>query len=352
MAKYRLLLLPFSLIYGLVLYIRNFLYDMEIIKSYRPPLPVICIGNLAMGGTGKTPHTEYLIRLLKRRHKLATLSRGYGRNTDGFAYVNVDSNATATGDEPLQFARKFGNEVVVAVDENRKQGIIHLLADHRDLDIILLDDAFQHRRVSAGLNILLSDYSSPYFRDFVLPAGNLREQRGGVKRAHIVILTKCPQNLSEEEREGVRRKVPVHELFFSHIRYSNLRKLSDDSETPFPDSLSGILLLSGIANNKPLAEYLQTKTNQLRILGFPDHHNYSSADLDKIKASFDSMSEKNNIIVTSEKDAMRLRQPEIQAIIHQLPVYYVPIRIEFNEDDTFRFQKLIFRYVNQNKKRG
>ncbi len=352
MAKFRLLLLPFSLLFGIVVYIRNFLFDMEVLPAYTPPLPVICIGNLAMGGTGKTPHTEYLIRMLQNRYPLATLSRGYGRSTKGFAYVTPDTPASVSGDEPLQFCRKFRSNVVVAVDEKRKRGIIHLLADHREVQLILLDDAFQHRSVKAGLNILLSDYASPYYKDWILPAGNLREQKGGEKRAHILIITKCPEHLPQPEREQILAKVHVPEVFFSHIRYAPPRRLEDDAETLFPANLTGILMLSGIANNKPFREYLGTKTGQLQTLEFPDHHAYSVADLHKIREAYEAMSEKYNIIVTSEKDAMRLRQPELYAIIQKLPVYYVPIHIEFNENDTFRFQKLISSYVSEHKKRS
>jgi tetraacyldisaccharide 4'-kinase len=352
MKSLRLLLLPFSLLYALATLIRNFLFDSRFLKSYAPPLPVICIGNLSVGGTGKTPHTEYLVRLLKANRHLATLSRGYGRSTTGFAYVSENAVSSACGDEPLQLKRKFGKELLVAVDEKREHGIRTLLQDHPDLDVILLDDAYQHRSVKAGLNILLTDFSNPYYRDYVLPAGNLREPRSGAKRADMVILTKCPHDMSDAQKAECRNKIPVKEVLFSAISYSTPRLVSDDREAAFPDNLTGILLLSGIANNGPFKNYLLTKTKQLQTLEFPDHHDYSAGDMEKLRTSFEAMSEKNNIIVTSEKDAMRLKPPEIQKLIQKFPVYYVPIHIKFSEDDSERFHTITNRYVEENKKRG
>jgi len=348
----RLLLLPFSFLYGLVMRVRNFLYDKDIFSSYSPSLPVICIGNLSVGGTGKTPHTEYLIRLLKENHRIATLSRGYGRRTRGFRYVETNSPASACGDEPLQLKKKFGRDVIICVDEDREHGIRKIFHEHSDLDLIILDDAFQHRNVRAGLNILLSDYTTPYYKDHVLPAGNLREVKSGVRRADVVIITKCPAGLTEEEKKKIKALIPVQDVLFSTISYALPRQLSDDRELPFPGLLSGILMLSGIANNKPLKAFLGAQTRQLTCLEFPDHHDYTTADMDKLIAGFESMSEKNNIIVTSEKDAMRLKSPEIVKLISKLPVFYVPIHIEFSKDDRERFHQIIIRYVDKNKRGG
>jgi tetraacyldisaccharide 4'-kinase len=351
MKFFRLLLLPFSFLYSLILQIRNALYDNGVLASYTPDLPVICIGNLALGGTGKTPHTEYLIRLLKESNQVATLSRGYGRNTKGFLYVTENSTANQAGDEPLQFKKKFRDEVIVAVDENRKEGILKLCAAQPAPDVILLDDAFQHRQVKAGFNILLTSCSRPYPQDFVLPAGNLREPRSGAKRADIVIVTKCPESLSEQEQDNFRRAIPGKVLFFSYIRYGNLISLADGTERALPKGESKTLLLSGIADNGPLKHYLRQHSSGLEVLEFPDHHDYSADDLIKLRTVFESMSEKNNIIVTTEKDAMRLRQPENLNLLINLPIYYVPIYIEFKGDDSLEFHKLIHRYVNENKKR-
>jgi tetraacyldisaccharide 4'-kinase len=351
MKFFRLLLLPFSLLYSLILQIRNGLYDHGLIKSYRPELPVICIGNLALGGTGKTPHTEYLIRMLKDELQVATLSRGYGRKTKGFYSVSVHSTVSETGDEPLQFKKKFGDAVIVAVDENRKEGIQKLLAGSPQPDVILLDDAFQHRQVRAGFNILLTSFTRPYTSDFVLPAGNLREPRSGAARADIVIITKCPESISEQEQDNFRRAIPGKVLFFSSIRYGTLISLADGSERALPRGESKTLLLSGIADNSPLQHFLRQHSSGLEVLEFPDHHDYSASDLIKLRAVFEAMSGKNNIIVTTEKDAMRLRQPENLNLLINLPIYYVPIHIEFKGDDSSEFHKLIHRYVNENKKR-
>ncbi len=349
---FRLLLLPFSLLYSLILQIRNALYDTGMLKSYPPALPVICIGNLALGGTGKTPHTEYLIRLLKEEQNLATLSRGYGRQTKGFQYVSELSTVKESGDEPLQFKKKFKDKLVVAVDENRQHGIEQLCQDHPELDVILLDDAFQHRSVKPGLNILLTSYSRPYFSDFLLPAGNLREPRSGSARADMVIVTKCPEKLSEQEQDAFHRAIPGKVIFFSSIRYGKLIDLKDDTERALPKGDCKTLLLTGIADNEPLKHYLRQHSSALEVLEFPDHHDYSEADLIKLRQVFESMSEKNNIIVTTEKDAMRLRQPENLNLLQNLPIYYVPIHIEFKGDDSSEFHKLIHRYVNENKRRS
>jgi tetraacyldisaccharide 4'-kinase len=348
----RILLYPFSVLFGIITRIRNWMFDAGLIRTYSPPLPVICIGNLSVGGTGKTPHTEYLIRLLKDQFKLSVLSRGYGRKSTGFAYVNASSSAREAGDEPLQIKNKFGKEVLVGVDEVREHGIRKILAEHSDTEIILLDDAFQHRRVKAGLNIVLSDYSSPFYDDYLLPAGNLREARSGTKRADVVIFTKCPPRLEEEEKKKVRNRLPGKSVFFSSIHYAPIRSMKDNRESSLPAGLSGILLFSGIANNKPLKARLEGQTTQLRVCEFPDHRNFSEADIQKMKTSFESMSEKNNIIVTSEKDTMRLRSPQIQKLIEKLPLYYVPISIEFSEDEREQFHQIIYRYVEENKRRG
>jgi tetraacyldisaccharide 4'-kinase len=346
----RYLLLPFSVLYSLILRIRNLLFDTGILPSYKAPLPVICIGNLSLGGTGKTPHTEYLIRLFSKEFKTATLSRGYGRRTKGFRYVEATSLATETGDEPLQLKKKFREDIVVAVCENRKEGLLKLSNDHPETALILLDDAFQHRRVQAGLNILLTDYTHPFFRDFVLPAGNLREPRSGLKRADVVIITKCPETITENQYDYYRKRIPGKEIFFSFIRYGIPLSLQNDSPLISPLENSNVLLLTGIANSRPLEKYLLGKNCRLQKLEFPDHHEYSGADMDKLMALFESMSEKNNIIVTTEKDAMRLRQPQTLKLIEKLPLYYVPIHIEFNDNDSSRFQNILHRYVNGNKK--
>jgi tetraacyldisaccharide 4'-kinase len=351
MSYVRLLLFPFSLLYGFILRCRNWIYDAGILESWAPPIPVICLGNLSMGGTGKTPHTEYLLRLLKDQYRIAVLSRGYGRKTNGFRYVAGTDTASEAGDEPLQLFRKFGNQVLVAVDENRKTGIKRLLKDHPDLDVIILDDAFQHRRVKASLYILLTDYSSPFYKDLTLPSGNLREPRSGWKRADIVVVTKCPEALTPEVAERIRKKIPAGNLFFSRIRYQAPVLLSTGKEEDFSLKRPGILLLTGIANSKPLENYLRTKTDTLTVLTFPDHHPYSEADIHKMIGQLNAMSKKSNIIATTEKDAIRLNQPSLSTITEPLPIYYVPIAIEIRQDDKRSFDELILRHVDEAKRR-
>ena len=352
MKYFRLLLFPFSLLYGFILRCRNLMYDRGILESWTPPLPVICIGNLSMGGTGKTPHTEYLIRLLQEGYNMAVLSRGYGRDTKGFRYLTEDSTTLDSGDEPLQYYKKFGERVVVAVDENRRTGIERLCKDHPGLDLIVLDDAYQHRRVKPSMTILLTDYAQPFYKDLILPAGNLREPRSGWKRCDMLIVTKCPEQLSKDERAMFQSHVPGKSVFFSSIGYLTPVRLSTGKEEDFPKNELGILLLSGIANNKPLQKYLSTKTNSLSVLEFPDHHPYSEADIHKMTRLLNAMSKKSNIIATTEKDAIRLLQPSLSTLTNPLPIYYVPITIEIRQEDKRSFDELILRHVGETKKRG
>jgi tetraacyldisaccharide 4'-kinase len=348
----RYLLFPFSIVYGLILRFRNLLFDTGILSAYTPDRPVICLGNLSLGGTGKSPHTEYLVRMLQPEYKLAILSRGYGRKTSGFRYVQQNDLAEHSGDEPLQFKQKFGNTLIVAVDEKRKAGIQRLCAEHPDLDLILLDDAYQHRLVKATLNILLSEYAHPFFKDCLLPAGNLREPRSGAARADAVVITKCPEELQESEKQRFRKQLPGKEVFFSKIVYSGLRNLQDNSEAPFPDKNAQILLVTGIANSKALETWLRARVAKLKCLEFPDHHAFSASDVGNLSRLFEPMSEKNNIIVTTEKDAMRLRHPDISKLTRNLPIYYVPIHIEFCSADSSRFQYFIRTHVSKNQKRS
>jgi tetraacyldisaccharide 4'-kinase len=348
----RYLLFPFSIVYGLILRLRNLLFDTGILPSYTPDIPLICLGNLSLGGTGKSPHTEYLVKLLQPEHTLAVLSRGYGRKTSGFRYVQANDLAENTGDEPLQFKQKFGNALIVAVAEKRKEGIQRLCAENPELNLILLDDAYQHRQVKAQVNILLTEYAHPYFKDCLLPAGNLREPRAGAARADAVIVTKCPDDLTEKEMDYFRKHLSGKEVFFSKIVYSALRSLQDNSELPFPGKDAELVLLTGIANSKPLEAYLQTRVSKLQCLEFPDHHAFSVADVGKLSRLFEPMSEKNNIIVTTEKDAMRLRHPDISKLTRNLPIYYVPIHIEFCSADSSRFQNFIRTHVSKNQERS
>ncbi|MFG6686376.1 tetraacyldisaccharide 4'-kinase [Mariniflexile sp. HNIBRBA6329] len=312
---------PFVPVYYAVTSLRNKLYDFGIKKSKSYDFPVICVGNLSVGGTGKTPMIEYLIRLLKDDCKVATLSRGYKRKTKGFQLANEFSTAESLGDEPFQFYNKFKNDILVAVDSDRINGINELKKLENPPNVVLLDDAFQHRKVKAGLNILLTTYHNPYFSDFVLPTGNLREPRSGAKRADIIIVTKCPNSLGEaEKREFVKQISPKENqhVFFSSISYSefifsseNKRKL--DTETNFT-------LVTGIANASPLVSFLNEKNLKFEHLNFKDHHEFSAQDILAL--------EKKELIVTTEKDFMRLKQHEAL----KTKLFYLPITVAIDKE--------------------
>lgn len=333
----RKILFPFAILYGFITSIRNFLFDKGVLKSTSFDLPVIAVGNLSVGGTGKTPQIEYLIRLLSDKYKVATLSRGYKRKSEGFVLADENSNAEILGDEPFQFYQKFPN-VMVAVDANRTNGIEQLLSKNEKPEIILLDDAYQHRKVKAGFYILLTSYGDLYADDFMLPTGNLRESRSGAERASIVVVTKCPKVLTEEEQSQIRLKLklkPSQEVFFTFIDYDifiygNNKKLALNeikSESK--------LLLAGIAKPKPFFDYLRNESDE--CLTFPDHHHFSDADLDVIRNKANGRK-----IITTEKDYVRLKDSEL---VDQL--YYLPIKSSFinHQQD---FNTSILGYVKEN----
>jgi tetraacyldisaccharide 4'-kinase len=333
----RKLLFPFSLIYGLITRIRNLLFDQGILKSYSFDVPVIAIGNLSVGGTGKTPQIEYLIRLLGDKYKIATLSRGYKREYKGFVLADDTASAQSIGDEPFQFYAKF-SKIQVAVDADRKNGIEQLLSKPERPNIILLDDAFQHRKVKAGLYILLTTYSELYSNDWILPTGNLRESRSGAQRAQIIIVTKCPKNLSVDEQNSIRAKLkitPNQELYFSSIAYDDSVFGENKSLKVAEIANRDKLLLAGIAKPEPFFNFL--KSNGDQCLQFSDHHNFSESNISDIKKQAE-----NRIIVTTEKDFVRLKD---SILAPQL--YYLPIKSSFIADGS-RFDESIMRFVEKN----
>lgn len=335
--SFRYLLLPFSLIYGGAVWLRNILYDKNIFKSASFNFPVICIGNLAAGGTGKTPMVEYLLRLLQKDYKPATLSRGYKRKTSGFAIANERSTALEIGDEPMQFHLKFP-DVTVAVGEERLVAIPQLLHDRPDTELIILDDAFQHRPVKAGLNILLTEYTNLYTRDLMLPAGDLRDVRVSSRRADIIVVTKCKADLTEEEKNSVIKEIgpePDQDIFFTTIVYGEPVHLFKQERITISEKMD-VLLLCGIANPRPLKEYLNTRVHAYDMLRFPDHHIFNSDDLAEIKRHYEKIGSKNKLILTTEKDAVRLQKFEEQ--LKDLPIYAIPIehKFLFDAEDDFR----------------
>ncbi|MEN3322967.1 tetraacyldisaccharide 4'-kinase [Mariniflexile soesokkakense] len=314
---------PFVPVYYAITSLRNRLYDLGIKKSISYGFPVICVGNLSVGGTGKTPMIEYLIDLLKADYKVATLSRGYKRKTKGFQLANEFSTAESLGDEPFQFYNKFKTDILVAVDSDRVNGINQLRQLDNAPNVVLLDDAFQHRRVKAGLNILLTTYNNPYFSDYVLPTGNLREPRNGAKRANIIIVTKCPNNLRDEEKSDFLKKIApktYQQVFFSSINYSN-DVLSLEGKKSL-DTITSFCLVTGIANANPLVEFLNEKGLQFEHLNFKDHHEFSAQDILAL--------EKKEFIVTTEKDFMRLKH--YTSLKDKL--FYLPIAVSISNEAT------------------
>ncbi|KAA5824136.1 tetraacyldisaccharide 4'-kinase [Algibacter amylolyticus] len=326
----RKLLFPVVPIYFMVTWLRNKLYDLGIKKSKSYKLPVICVGNLSAGGTGKTPMIEYLIRLLKDDFKVATLSRGYKRKTEGFQLANTAATADTIGDEPFQFYTKFKDSILVAVDADRKHGI-EILQNEKP-DVILLDDAYQHRKVSAGFNVLLSTYANPFFKDIVLPTGNLREPRSGSKRADVIIVTKCPKGLNASEKSNIVKRISpeTHQhVFFSTIDYAKSVIAADKTE--YIENLVPFTLVTGIANAKPLVNYLNEKNLKFEHLNFKDHYNFTLNDIENLA--------QKEVIVTTEKDYMRLKQYD--SLKEKL--FYLPIAV--NIDDADKLNTLIKAFV-------
>ena len=332
--------------------IRNLLYDLEIFHSEKFDIPVISVGNLCMGGTGKTPHTEYLIRLLCDTFFTATLSRGYGRESEGFILASRRSNVKYIGDEPLQYVKKFSN-IKVAVDEKRVRGIRNLLDKFRDLRVILLDDGFQHRSVRPGISILLTNYLQLYSEDYVVPSGRLREFRCEAHRADIIIVSKTPKVFSPITRRRMTEEInpgPHQHLFFSFISYGMPVPLHEEQDMSVLQKISFILLFSGIADDYPFQEEAKRRCTYLVVMKFPDHHQYNPGDLENIRTRFTDLPSRKKIILTTEKDAMRLKTPEISNMLKDLPLFYLPIEIDFHEKDKQAFDKLILDYVEQNQR--
>lgn len=346
----QIILYPVSLVYGLIMQIRNLLFNLGILPSARFEKPIISVGNLSYGGTGKTPHIEYIIKLLTPPLHLATLSRGYGRKSRGFIMGSEQSTVKNIGDEPMQFLEKFQG-IEVAVDERRRRGIQFLLQKHPDLDVILLDDAFQHRYVKTGISILLTDYHRLYMEDFVLPSGTLREFRSGANRADIIIVTKTPKIFSPITRRRIleEMKPAAHQrVFFSYITYNDPIPAYEKAGFTFPQKVTNILLFTGIANDYPLREHLARLCSELVVIKYPDHHPYKDKDIEDIIKKYHDLPTQKKIIITTEKDMMRLKTPELGTKLHNLPLFYVPMEIDFHGADKESFNNEIIKYVKKN----
>lgn len=345
----RLLLLPFSLIYGMAIVLRKKLYDWELMRTVKFDLPVICVGNLAVGGSGKTPTTEYLVRLLAG-YKIAILSRGYGRKTKGFILADTTATAETIGDEPLQYYQKF-KHITVAVCENRVEGVNQLKNNH---DLIILDDAFQHRAITAGFNILLFEFSKLTTLQFLLPAGNLRDVFASRKRADVLLVTKSPVPLLH-----VAQQASVNELqpdsnqpvLHSYLKYGDLQHVYQKESLALAAIKDfDIFLLTGIANPKPLVEELKKYSTTVHHEEFRDHYAFKDADIQQLKSTFEAGIKKEKIIITTEKDSKRLRATGFEDLLINLPVYYLPIEVELFEEDKITFDELILNYVKSNRR--
>lgn len=346
--SFRLLLLPFALIYGAVVWVRNWLYDRNVYRSTSFGMPIICVGNLSLGGTGKSPMVEYLVRHLKNHFKVATLSRGYKRKTKGYALASASTTAIDIGDEPMQFHRKFP-EVPVAVGEERLVAIPQLLHDHPATEAIILDDAFQHRAIKAGLNILLTEYGNLFTRDFFIPTGDLRDLRSGYRRAQIIVITKCPPQLSSHEKAAIIKEINPgmgQHLFFTTIIYGTpyhlinhgLKQLMEDTE---------VLLVTGIANPQPLKELLEDKIHTYYMMHYGDHHIFSIDDWRDILKRFEAIQSENKILLTTEKDAMRLLKFEVE--LANLPFYVIPIEHKFLFGEGTMFDGIVSDFIKNFK---
>ena len=344
--SFRYLLFPFSLVYGGVVWLRNWLFDKNILKSATFNFPIICVGNIAVGGTGKTPMTEYLIRLLQNDFKTATLSRGYKRKTRGFAIADETTTALEIGDEPMQFHNKFTN-VTVAVGEERVVAIPQLLHDKPDTELIILDDAFQHRMVNAGLNIVLTAYNNLYTRDLILPAGDLRDVKASMKRADIIVVTKCKPAITVQEKENIIKEIdplPHQSVFFTAIEYTGAYHLFTNEKAVI-NADTNILLICGIANPRPLKDYLESKMHTYDMLRYPDHHIFSIDDLADIKKQFAKMPGDNKVMITTEKDAVRL--VKFEEALKDFPVYVLPIEHAFLFNEAEKFNALVLDFIGK-----
>ncbi len=345
----RILLLPISLLYHIVLSIRHKLYDWRILKSLRFEYPVIGVGNLNLGGTGKTPTVEYLINILRPNYCVATLSRGYGRKTKGFQRADNQSTYETIGDEPLQYFHKFP-DVKIGVDEDRIEGIERLIIGKNTPDVILLDDAFQHRRIKAGLNILLTEYQHLYCDDFLFPTGTLRDIKSAAKRADIIVVSKSTKTLENIDKQRIIKKLKPKQnqkVFFSTVEYAPLQPLNEAAKQVSVENADSIMAFCGIANPKPFVEELRKCYKTVDFLHFADHHAYTENDVKTILKRFNQLEGKQKIIVTTEKDAARLTNSPYLCQFGIVPLYDLPISVRFHEEEMFN--ETILNYVRQNK---
>ena len=352
---FRILLLPFSLLYGLVVNIRNILFDWGILKSTEFNIPIISVGNITVGGTGKTPHVEYIVNILKGKNNIAVLSRGYKRKTKGFYVADSKSVASEIGDEPKQIKRKFPS-ITVAVDANRVNGIKKLIK--KGIGSVILDDAFQHRWVKPGLSILLVDYNRDIHADNLLPYGNLRESPKAKDRANIIIVSKTPLDIKPIDKRLIINNLgpkSYQQLFFTGLKYGKLRPfLGGNNSAPTDWGLSSniysVVLVTGIARPQQILQYLKGFSNDIHHLNFPDHAYFTQQKIKKIITIFDNIKNDKKIIITTEKDAVKISGIKIDNTILKQNIFYLPIEICFVDGNEQKFKNEIINYVEKNKR--
>lgn len=344
MTLVRFLLWPFSVLYGLIISLRNLLYQLGIFNRTSFDVPIICVGNLSVGGTGKTPHVEWIIRQLQSTYRLALLSRGYRRKTNGYIFANKESTPEIIGDEPYQIFSKFDG-VTVAVSENRVLAVPALLTDAPETEVIIMDDGFQHLPIQPGFSIILTDYQHPFYSDWLMPAGRLREFKSAYERAQSIIVTKCPMDMDQYQKDQIIQLIkPANEqsVFFSRIQYGKLKSVFDNQELPFePIQVIGF---AGIANDLPFLKHLKGLFKNVQSISLIDHQVYNEATIKKLILSYESAGN-NTIMITTEKDAVKLNNSFIKDKLKHIPIYYLPIEITMDKDDEVLLRQSLIHYI-------
>lgn len=343
----KILLSPISFLYGIGVGLRNFMYRKDMIRGIEFDVPVISVGNMSIGGAGKSPHIEYLVRLLQPYLSIATLSRGYKRKTKGYIEVGLQHDANIVGDEPLQFKRKFP-ELLVTVAENRTFAIPKIMMKQPDTHAVLLDDAFQHLAVKPGLNILLTEYDRPFTQDYLLPSGRLREWRSSYKRADVIIVSKCPPTMSEEERQAYIAEIkplPSQKMFFSYYEYDYPYYIFKKDYKVILEQDMDIELVCAIAKTDYLMDWLVEQVNTVQLLEYEDHRYFTKYDMGHVKKIFENLSSKRKMILTTEKDATRLELHKKFITDNKLPIFALPVRVAFHFDQGKEFDELIKKFL-------
>ena len=343
----RIIFFPFSLFYHLVTSLRNWLYDIRFLKSFDLNIPTISVGNLSVGGTGKTPVIEYLIRLFMGHYKIVTLSRGYKRRTKGLLIAGKNDNARTIGDEPFQYFNKFKNEIGVVVCEDRLYAIPQILSSLPDTELILLDDAYQHRKIIPSCNILLNDYSRPFYNDILLPAGNLRESRRNAKRADVVIVTKCPEDISSKEIESIRFSISKYTkqsipIFFASTKYSSPVPVMNNNHQ-FAEK---VILVTAIAEPGPLVDHIRENFHLIKHFNFNDHHYFSRKELERIITFYKTQNNQDISVLFTEKDIMRIIGTKLEDILMEYPVFFQPITYKFAQCES-EFEDFIQKVLDK-----